>query len=351
MRATYLVFGILVLAVAAIGEEEQDRAKKIAALEKQNLLLKRRVAELESQLDELFAIKVTEKHTVRHSMPFDGERLPAHLKGIDLPETASKYQVREYVAKILRAAVRHRGGYGAADPEVGLLKLVGSAHVDVLLEPLLYSDVPNADIYLIEALKTLVGQQHQQLVLKTLPLVRDLVQVVVLRGWTKHAAPTLLNALADRDSWTLPNPGLPTEWIEAVAKLERPESYEDLKTFFYYGTNRYHTWKAIRHLPGIDLKAQVDGLWKWAKGLDDAWQRISVAAVAAHCGHLDALELLFEDPRGWPEWEVIEAVTPYRGERNNAEHAKQWFKTHKSRLKFDAAQGKYNVLPEGKQND
>ncbi len=304
MRKMAFLLSLSLISSPASAEEERDRVpelkRRIEELEKENAALRRKAAELQNQLVELVAKKATERHIVRHVMAFDGEREPAHLKGIELPEMPSKYQVREYVARILRAAVRNRGGYGADDPEVRLLQKIGPAHADVLLEPLLYVDRPNADIYLIEALKSLVGKQHKELVLKALPFVRDLVQVVLVRRWTKDAAPILLRVLADRGSWTFPNPGLPTEWIEAVAELARSESYDGLKAFFYYGSNRYHTWKAIRGLSGIELKAEVDRLWPWAKELDDKWVRLSVAAVAAHYGHLDALEDLFGYPGGWP---------------------------------------------------
>ena len=93
----------------------------------------------------------------------------------------------------------------------------------------------------------------------------------------------------------------------------------------------------------MDLKPEVERLWSWAKELDDKWVRVEVAAVAAHYGHLDALQVLFEDPQGWPASEVIESVTPYRGERREAEQAKTWFELHRDRLVFDPAKGTYRI--------
>jgi hypothetical protein len=269
-----------------------------------------------------------------------GEPERDHLKGIDLPAKATKEQTREYVARILRAA-SHNGSYGGDDPEVELLERVGAANVDVLIEPLVNVDILNGDVYLVEALKTLVREEHKDLILKSLPSAQELVKVVLARGWTEDAAPILLERLADRRAWT--NRSLPSEWIEAVASLKRPESYEGLKTYFYYGLNRYDTWKEMRSLPGMDLKAEIERLWSWAKELDDKWVRVEVAAVAAHCGHLDALQVLFEDPQGWPAWEVVESVTPYRGERREAEQARKWFELHRDRLVFDPAKGTYRI--------
>jgi hypothetical protein len=346
MRHIAPVLSIFVLTAAAFAKDGPDEASaRIAALERENLALKRETAALRSRVHELFAELAGRTHTVRHVIPFDGEPEPEHLRGIELAEMPSGQDVRFYVASILRASVRHRNAYGADDPEVRLLEKVGSGHVGILLEPLLYADRPNADMYLVEAIKVLAREEHKEIVLRSLPVVRDLVQVVQARGWTEEATPILLAALADRRSWTLPNPGLPTEWIDAVAGLARPETYDDLKTYFHYGANRYWTWTAIRRLPGIDLGAQVEQLWGWARKLDDAWERINLAAVAAHYGHKDALGVLFEEPDDWPNWDVIEAVTPYRGSRAEPERAKEWFEAHKDRLVFDAALGKYR-LPE-----
>jgi len=267
-----------------------------------------------------------------------------HLKGIDLPANATKEQAREYVAKILRVA-SHNGSYSADDPEVELLERVGPANVDVLIEPLVNVQILNGDIYLVEALRALVAEEHKDLILTSLPSAQELVKVVLARGWTVDAAPILLERLADRRAWT--NTSLPPEWIEAVASLKRPDSYKDLKTYFYYGLNRYDTWKQIRGLPGMDLTAEVERLWPWARKLDDKWVRVEVAAVAAHYGHLDALQVLFEDPQYWPASEVIESVTPYHDDSRDAERAKRWFELNRDRLVFDPAKGTYGVADQG----
>ena len=347
MREMVFLLLLVLVPSPASAEDEQDRdpqlERRLKELERQNAALRKRVAELESFVAKL-AERAGRPPTVQDIVRFEEEpRSADHLRGIELPETPSKYQVRLYVAKILRAAVRHRNAFGDRDPEVRLLKKVGPAHVDVLLEPLLYEGL---DTYLIVALKSLVGEEHKDLILESLPIVRELIEVVLIRKWTDEAAPTLLKVLADRDSWA--REILPTEWIEAVAELKRPESYEDLKAYFCYGDNRYITWKAIRGLPGMELKPEVEKLWQWAKKVDHPWVRTDLAAVAAHYGHLDALEVLFEEPDNWPQSEVIERVTPYRGQWEPAEKAKKWFAAHKNRLVFDVSKGKYRLLGERK---
>ncbi len=351
----------ILLSSAVRGQDAQEPTpeQRVAELEKENLALKREVEALRNRIDEMWAERAGEKHTMRITVPADPD--PEHLRGILLPHDPSKQDCRLYVARILRAVAQHRNGYGADDPEVRLLEKVGPSHADVLIEPLLSTPILNGDVYLIEALKSLVGEEHKKLVLDALPIAHDLVVIVQARGWTEDAAPTLLDVLADRPFWT--HNSLPTEWIEAVAGLKRPNTYESLKGYFYYGHNRYHTWMAIRGLPGLALDADVERLWTWARELDEPWVRGNLAAVAAHYGHMDALAALFDDPESWPAREVIERVTPYRSaraergegwrfefrfgkpkeEESEEERAKKWFAANRDRLVFDKAEGKYRV--------
>jgi hypothetical protein len=247
------------------------------------------------------------------------------------------------VARILRESVHHRSGSSAEDPEVRLLEKVGSDHVDVLTEPLLYDSSPAGETYLIAALDSLVTDAHKELVLGRLRLARELVGIVTARGWTEDAAPVLLGVLADHASWKLPYPDLPGEWISAVAALRRPESYGDLKAYLFARGNRYATWKAIKDLPGVLRDADIDSLWGWGKALDSKFDRNDVAAIAAHYGQLDTLEVLFEDPGNWPQREVIDRLTPHRVSLTRPDGARTWFQENRDRLVFDAAAVRYVV--------
>jgi len=64
--------------------------------------------------------------------------------------------------------------------------------------------------------------------------------------------------------------------------------------------------------------------------------------------HLDALQVLFENPQAWPAWEVIENVTSYRGEQREAEEASKWFELHRDRLMFDPEKGTYRIAEESR---
>jgi len=344
-RAWTLIVAFVVLTAPRLRAEDRDTItelqRSIDTLRKQNEALQERVRVLEQLASRAIAVSTI-------SINVDGKAPPiGYLEGIRLPDAPTKSQVRIYVAKVLRAATRNRTLYDAADPEVDLLKKTGADHVDVLLEPLLYEDRSPTDIYLIEALKAVAREKDKPLVMEYLPLVRDLVQVVLIRDWTEEAAPTLLAALKDRESWLPPGGNLPPEWIEAVVELNRPGYDADLRTYFVDGPNRYRTWRAIGRLKRIDLTTEIEELWhtREGDGIDQAtdvkrWQIVDLAAVAAHYGHLDALAVLFHEVLTWPAWEVITELTPYDG---TAEDAEVWFVRHKEALVFDSTEGRYRL--------
>jgi hypothetical protein len=133
--------------------------------------------------------------------------------------------------------------------------------------------------------------------------------------------------------------------------LRLPESHADLRAYLYGRDNRYTTWKAIRDIPEVVRRSDVESLWKWAKANDEQFfghERSNVAAVAAHYGHDDALEFLFRDPGDWPEWEAIESVTPYREPSQDPAAAKRWFAENRARLVFDAEKMRYQLRDGGR---
>ncbi|MEM8884160.1 MAG: bZIP transcription factor [Planctomycetota bacterium] len=336
------IIALLLPALLALPVHAQDEDRiraleeRVAALERENAELKRKVQWLERLR---FHPDGTKEQA--HEIRIGGRPDRSHLDGIELPEDATREQARRFVGRVLAAADAHRDGFGSDDPEVALLARVGPAHVDALIEPLVLVPILNGSNYLVEALKKVTTDQHKELVLKNLASAWELIEVVLVRGWTKDAAPILLRVLADREAWSRQT--LPPEWIEAVVALERADTKKALRTYFYYGQNRYLVWKSIRRVPGLDLREDVSELWRWAKKGDEQWVRSNVAAVAAHYGHADALAVLFEEPTGFPEWETIQAVTPYRDPMHDETKAKKWFAEHRDRLVFDPKSSRFRL--------
>jgi len=93
MRKAALLLSALLVASSAFGEDEAQ-AKRIAELEKENLALKRKVAEFRDRVNELYAELKDKTYTARVTIPLDGQPQPEHLKGIALPERPTKHDVR-----------------------------------------------------------------------------------------------------------------------------------------------------------------------------------------------------------------------------------------------------------------
>ena len=230
--------------------------------------------------------------------------LEEKLRTIRLPTAPTDEDAREYVARIIVVA-QERDLYDAHDPEVGLLQRVGSAHVEQLVEPLVYLGGFNGSNYVIEALKELVEERHKSAILMFLPYSQDLVEVVVARKWTRDAAPILLKGLSER------SPYLSQNWIEAAAMIAGPQNYGDLKFQLANGTNPWSIWLAIRGLPGMGpLDSVVLEAWHRPTLKKGSWEWTSLAAVAAHYGDMMGLGVLAEKAKdNFDFWRAFQALT------------------------------------------
>lgn len=262
------------------------------------------------------------------------------LAKIELPANPTREQVAAYVDAIEKAT-RGQNSFSSRDPQVEMLARVGPEHLDVLVERLgsrrgLFGWGGGGDelrFYLIPAIDSLVEERHKPLILEALPRHHQLVEVVVSQGWEEDARDVLIAELRKRPHF------LPTEWIDAVATLDDPETYDLLKDYFIRGSNQAHTYQAIRHLPDIDLDKAVRDAWRRASRQRGSWERLRMAAIAAEHGHLDALEALVESLDdevhwGWRESnrDAVERLIDFTG---TDEEIQRWFRENKARLKFD----------------
>jgi hypothetical protein len=164
----------------------------------------------------------------------------------------------------------------------------------------------------------------------------QLIRVVVEKGWIGDARSILIAGLRARPRY------LPSQWIEAVASLRDPRTYDDLLAYLIHGQDRLRTYRALQDLPGINLSAALDKAWQSAKSACGTTDRTSLTPVALASGHLDALQFAVDSlqrARSDREWlpgdrQLILKHTNVQG--NNAQII-QWFKQNKSRLVFDSA--------------
>lgn len=329
------------LTVADNGPETLDQ--KIARLETENQLLRRKVTWLE------LLRRGLGRREVVLTVPLSGtggppERSNGHLREIEFPANPTKDDVRSYVAKVIAVSSDVRQGvYSVNDGEIQWLAKVGGTNLDVLIEPLVY--VPGVDgvPYLLEAIKLVATEEHQGVVLESLATCHWLVEVVVAKGWTKQAAPILLRVLAER------SPRLLTDWVRAAAQVARPENYHDLVFQLRSNASPLSVWESIRSLPGMEPLDEVVGeMWRTAHMGRDSWAWHELALVAAHYGHVNALGVVSEDLRSgdvrwWRAFSALTGVGVGRSDVDWAEEAREWFKSNSMRLAFERSRMRYTV--------
>jgi hypothetical protein len=269
------------------------------------------------------------------------------LPEIDLPPNASKTQVKEYINSILLTTLR-RKKFQEDDPQVAMLVKVGAQNLGALLEVrsglksssnFEWGSGTQTAAYLDAAIKQLARPEDKDLIIRALPFDDQLAEIVVEKGFQADAREVLMTRLShERDS-------LPIAWIKAVAALQDPATYPELRSYFIRCSNRKSTFAVIRMLPGFELVDAVAEAWKKAKY--DDWGATWLCGIAAEYGHADALQkaadiLRTTNRKDYLEEtrEVLKKLTPASGD-DPALLA--WFDANRDKLVFDQQSKKYIV--------
>jgi hypothetical protein len=282
--------------------------------------------------------------------PAAAEAKPAPLPNIELPENATKEQVKEYINAVLITGQR-RKKFKADDPQVGMLVKVGAQNLEALLEVRstlgsghsLYWYAGDALVgYLDAAIKQLARPEDKDLIIRALPSDHNLAEVVLEKGLQAEARETLITELSHKGE------GLPPSWIEAVASLQDPATYPELKAYFVRGGNPQSTFAILRKLPGIKLADAVDEAWKKAKY--NEWWASDMCGIAAEFGHADALQtaanILRTTPRDDYRSEAREALKKFTPASGDDAALLAWFDANRDKLVFDPQERKFIVKPE-----
>jgi ABC-type transport system involved in multi-copper enzyme maturation permease subunit len=269
---------------------------------------------------------------------------PQWLTRFTLPAQATKVQMREYVDEIV-AASQYWHADSRKELPVAMLAKVGPGNADVLLGAIDKARPRSDEVYILQ-LATLrsAGPEDKVSVLRALAANPALVDLVVKFKWQADCRDTLVAALRDEQKNNLPR-----GWIAAMAALQDPATYTDLKAYLIRTRSRQSTYNAIRKLPGFDLRDAVAAAWKQAlsgphSGLVDA------AAMAVDLGYPDALETLInvlrDDDVSEPE-QITKALTlakHYTPATGEAVDVVAWYDSNKDRLVFDAARRKFLLV-------
>ncbi len=258
------------------------------------------------------------------------------LEKISLPEHPTKNQVLAYIKKICLASAEQRT-FSDSDPQVSMLTQIGHENLELLLTA---ECSHSAEFYIIPAISLLARPEDKELILQYLSSKKDLIEVVIQKGWEKDAKSILYNELKQAPQY------LPIEWIRAVANFQEPSAYEDLKQYLIFGSNKKWTYEAINTLPGIEIESAVIQAWENARR--DPWSRNAFAPIALAHGQSDALSVIVESLDSSPnDYNAVKYPRKYIRQYTNASGSsndiRAWYNKNKSNLYFDKEKKKYIV--------
>ena len=253
------------------------------------------------------------------------------LQKITLPDNPTGEQVKDYIAAIMVAS-RKQTSFGDNDPQVAMLKKVGSENLDALLEYESRLGQGGQKMYITDAVLHLARPEDKALVLRALPNDHELAELVVKYGWQADARDTLISGLDQEKQY------LPQDWIKAVASFQDPSTYPALTAYLVNGNAKQDTFDAIKQLPGIDLSDAVDQIWKKAR-YSNTYGKLQVCAIAAECGHMDALEtaveILKKEENEYELKQAAKVITKFTPATGDYAALIAWFEANKAKLIFD----------------
>lgn len=313
------------------------------------MVLQQRVRTLQAQVTKLDASQ--KPHEDQPAIPQMRGPDMTKLNKITLPRHPTKEQLKQYVSRISTASAG-QDTMSSNDPQVGMLAKVGAEHMDALIDALSGAmgggDSSRFDRYLLTAISHLASADAKKTIISHLADQRQLIEIVVSKGWEKDAKKPLVKVL-NAHPWALP-PG----WVRAVARLQDKSTYAALKRYFVTGPNPIQTFHQIEYLPGIKLSDAVARAWRRVEQNPSPWQRLPMAQIAVRYGQKDALTMLIDKlPEG--NSQAPGGLTGMFGQsmrgivlrhikfRGTNKQIKAWYKKHQASLHFDPESEKFTV--------
>ncbi|MBN2712765.1 MAG: hypothetical protein JXR97_10105 [Planctomycetes bacterium] len=265
---------------------------------------------------------------------------PKELRKIVLADNPTVEQVRDYIDNVLGVTKSHNGFNEEDSIEVYMLMKVGKNNIPLLIDALpFYEGV--SSWRLCQAIDNLADDSNKSLIIGNLQNNKDLIKVILSRSWEIDAKDILVKEMSKRKDF------IRTEWIQAVANLEDPSAYNDLKWYLVNGLNPHMTFESVKNLPGFELEPALQSLWDRLK-TEGGWELVPVAKILAPRGNKDALEQLVTpltstEQDSYAKPEIRRIICDLTGVKGDYAYIVKWYEENKKLLVFDEVTKKYTL--------
>ncbi len=256
-------------------------------------------------------------------------------------EDIDKYEVMASLRAINR--ISDRVSFWSPDmPEINKLSQIDPKYIDVLLDFSHSTSSYRFKYAMNSALSRIATDEHKPVILKALKSNRDLIQLVINKGWIKDAKSIIQQSLSLREKW------YSVEWIKAAAMLEDTTMYEDLREYLKNGSNRKHTFDAIRYMKGMVVDDVIAYLWnnKIDFSSSYAYPEALITQMAIELGYKDALEhyiksVTFDLDEMFYSSDYVRKLFDVTDDYPSMIG---WYKIHKDKISFNKKTMKWELL-------
>jgi hypothetical protein len=298
--------------------------------------LRNKVADLEGKLQ----VAKSKKKLGGREVGFESTDVNIDALGrILFPDNPTKENLKAYVQAILEAS-KHQKSASTKDPQLEMLKKLGSENTDILINLLDdYKWVSQA--YLLFAIEDLATETHKDLILGAIANNKNLIDTVYKFGWQNNIKDLIISDLSK-------NKYLKIEWLQAAASFNDPKANEGLVQHFMNSEYPMNAYRVISRIPEIKLTdEQVAKAWKNAL-TEDVFNATGIASLAADHGQVDALGFLIKNLNhanvsSFQKEKILHTISKTTGMSGSIESLQQWYEQAKSRLVFDPATRRYQI--------
>lgn len=307
------------------------------------------IGKLETRLESIEK-KLDKQEKARDKAPAELEMSKPSLEKLEkikFPENPDKDSLRKYVAQIM-AATKDQRSFSSNDHQVEMLAKVGEENIDVLIDAKKINQGRFFTYHITHAIAEIASYESKDKIIAMLPENQDLIRAIVKNGWEYDARDAMIKILKSRPQY------MNHELIKALVSLDDPNTYEDLRNHFIYGSNQVMTYDLIKGLPIRDLDKALIDAWEIAvrsSGHPNRWNQAGMAVLALGAGRKDAYEVIFDtiDSKELRHMQpqLIAALRRHSDCSGSIENIREWYNKNKENLVFDPKDKRFKVKDAG----